>query len=94
MCRDLIRPRPEDVLGEMGDSPERGSQARQVRQRVNPEKVSELTSIRELLQEVAQDTHDGRRPVDEYKISPALSANSCLDTAASSPTYGRDSCSC
>ena len=55
-------------------SPERGSQARQVRQRQNPEKVSELTSIRELLQEIAQDTHDGRHQIQACEVLPALSA--------------------
>lgn len=60
-CRGLVRSREEDILGEMEDSPEHGSQSRQVRQRQNPEKISELTSIKELLQEVAQDTHDGRQ---------------------------------
>lgn len=91
MCRDLIRPRPEVVLGEMGGSPERESQSRQVRQRLNPEKVSELTSIRELLQEVAQDTHDGRHPADKYKVLPALFSQFL---AASSPIYGWKTCSC
>lgn len=74
MCRGLVRSREEDILGETEDSPERGSQSRQVRQRQNPEKVSELTSIRELLQEVAQDTHDGRHQTKGCEVSPALSA--------------------
>ena len=63
MCRGLLRRREEGVLDEAEDSPERGSQSRQVRQRRNPEQSSELTSIRELLQEVTQDTHEGRRQV-------------------------------
>ena len=74
MCRGLVRSREEDIMGEIEDLPHRGSQSRQVRQRQNPEKVSELTSIRELLQEVAQDTHDGRHQNKGYEVSPALSA--------------------
>ncbi|KAL3158286.1 DNA mismatch repair protein [Trebouxia sp. C0009 RCD-2024] len=57
--RGLLRRREEGILDEVEDSPERGSQARQVRQRRNPDKISELTSVRELLQEVTQDTHEG-----------------------------------
>lgn len=63
VCRGLLRRREEGILDEVEDSPERGSQARQVRQRRNPDKISELTSVRELLQEVTQDTHEGRHHV-------------------------------
>lgn len=35
------------------------TQSKIVRQRSNPEQVSELTSIQELLQEVAQENHEG-----------------------------------
>lgn len=62
-CRGLLRRREEGVLDEVEDSLERGSQARQVRQRRNPDKISELTSVRELLQEVTQDIHEGRHHV-------------------------------
>lgn len=56
----------------MEASPERGSQSRQVRQRHNPDNISELTSIKELLQDVTQDTHEGRHQVvwDSY-LQPA-----------------------
>ena len=55
-------------MDEVEDSPERGSQSRQVRQRRNPDNISELTSIRELLQEVTQDTHEGRHQVFQTHI--------------------------
>ena len=63
MCRGLVRPREEGFLDGIEDPPELGSQSRQVRQRQNPEKVSELTSIRELLQEITQETHEGRHQI-------------------------------
>ena len=42
------------------DWQEQGSQSRQVRQRQNPETTSDLTSIRELLEEVTNATHNGK----------------------------------
>ena len=50
-----MRAREESLLEEEEGS----SQMRQVRQRQNPEKPSDLTSIRELLEEVLQDSHEG-----------------------------------
>lgn len=41
------------------DEQSQGTQSRVVRQRSNPEQPSELTSIRELLQEVSQEAHEG-----------------------------------
>ena len=54
-----MRAREENVLEEAEGWEERASQLRQVRQKQNPDKPSDLTSIRELLEEVAQNTHDG-----------------------------------
>ena len=54
-----MRGREEGVLEEAEGWEERASQLRQVRQRQNPDKPSDLTSIRELLEEVEQDTHSG-----------------------------------
>ena len=55
-----MRGREEGVLEEAEGCEEGASQLRQVRQRQNPDKPSDLTSIRELLDEVEQDTHNGK----------------------------------
>ena len=58
-CRGLVRVRDDALLHEEEDWQERGSQSRQVRQRQNPEEPSDLTSIRDLLEEITQETHEG-----------------------------------
>ena len=58
-CRGMLRGREDALLKEGEDWQERASQSRQVRQRQNPEEPSDLTSIRELVDEVTQDTHEG-----------------------------------
>lgn len=57
--RGMLRGREDALLEEGEDWQERASQSRQVRQRQNPEEPSDLTSIRELVDEVTQDTHEG-----------------------------------
>ncbi|KAL0034722.1 hypothetical protein WJX77_003881 [Trebouxia sp. C0004] len=57
--RGMLRGREDALLEEEEDWQERASQSRQVRQRQNPEEPCDLTSIRQLLDEVTQDTHEG-----------------------------------
>ena len=80
-CRGLVRGREEGFLETADDSPERGSQSRQVRQRQNPEKVSELTSITELLQEVTQNAHEGKVFIQKQDFSSRVTAV-CLASLA------------
>ncbi|KAA6425958.1 MAG: DNA mismatch repair Mlh1-like [Trebouxia sp. A1-2] len=58
-AQGMLRGREDALLEEGEDWQERASQSRLVRQRQNPEEPSDLTSIRELLHEVTQDTHEG-----------------------------------
>lgn len=58
-CRGLIRSHTDAFGVEDLDGPSQGTQSKMVRQRSNPEKPSELTSIRGLLQDVTQDAHEG-----------------------------------
>ena len=72
-CRGMIRSREEGFLEEADDLQERTTQARHVRQRPNPEKVSELTSIRELLEDINEDTHEGTGLMVSYVLHSSSS---------------------
>ena len=76
-CRGILRGREDALLEEGEDWQERASQSRQVRQRQNPEEPSDLTSIRELLDEVAQDTHEG-----EHYVPMMLSMRKAVSSPA------------
>ncbi len=77
----MLRGHEDALLEEGEDWQERASQSRQVRQRQNPEEPSDLTSIRELLDEVTQDTHEGEQYVPMkvcWQGSKAVSSLSAL----------------
>ncbi len=74
----MLRGREDALLEEGEDWQERASQSRQVRQRQNPEEPSDLTSIRELLDEVVQDTHEGEQYVPMTHCWQGLKAVSSL----------------
>ena len=74
-CRGRIRSREAAFGVEDEDEPSQGTQSRVVRQRSNPEQPSELTSVRELLQEVSQEAHEGSVWFSEALSHMPLSEN-------------------
>ena len=91
----MLRGREDALLEEGEDWQERASQSRQVRQRQNPEEPSDLTSIRELLDEVTQDTHEGELYVPLtlcWQLLNTFSSFSVLSSAAAQIDTLRGQC--